>query len=714
MATLQKIRNNAALLITVIAIALFAFIIGDGLRSGSTWFRQSKEVVLNINGEKISIQDYQVRLKEMQDMTEGNGQKMSDEQRTMLNNQLAQQYITEYALNNITDKVGIKVTSDELYALIRGEGVSASPVAQQFFSQFGIDTHDVAAVNNFIRQMSDSQIKSMPADQQGYVRNIQAQWIIAQKAILTNRLQEKLGTLVARTYAINKVDAELESGMPSREVALVRTSASAIADNAVKVSDDDIKKYYESHKEAFVMANPATQVSYISLQVQPSAADYKVAEEAKNKAYQELSSDANVESVLRNYSEKFVSNAYITGKELDQMGLGAANIDFIKSASIGQVSTPELINDKYSLIKLVNKKTGAETINIKLIALDSINAKKADSIANALNAGGNFDDAVAKYSIDPNTKPMKGLVTFPNQFGQPDSAVTELSASQMQIDTLFHVPAGQVIKLERGNVSMLVKAVNPGAAVDKYKIAYVGIPAEFSDATYNQKYAIMNKILTEGGSFDDMAKKAQAAGLSVVRNEMVFVQNPGLGKIPDSREIVSWALKGKKGDITEKLYRCGTDHLVIASIADQLPAGYFPLSMVKDNIKTQLIAEKKGEQMVKQLEAKKLTSLEAYATDLDTKVDTLVGVNYIVRGSEAPAFNGYAMTTPLQKLSKPFVAGTEVMVVQPLSETAVADKALQQSQMMQRRADVSRQMTFRAFNSLIKNTKVEDNRARFY
>ena len=43
MATLEKIRSKAGLLVLVVGVALFAFIIGDFLNSGSTYFRQSQE-----------------------------------------------------------------------------------------------------------------------------------------------------------------------------------------------------------------------------------------------------------------------------------------------------------------------------------------------------------------------------------------------------------------------------------------------------------------------------------------------------------------------------------------------------------------------------------------------------------------------------------------------------------------------------------------------
>ena len=62
MATLEKIRSKAGLLVLVVGVALFAFIIGDFLNSGSTYFRQSQETVAEVDGEVIKIQEFQDRV----------------------------------------------------------------------------------------------------------------------------------------------------------------------------------------------------------------------------------------------------------------------------------------------------------------------------------------------------------------------------------------------------------------------------------------------------------------------------------------------------------------------------------------------------------------------------------------------------------------------------------------------------------------------------
>lgn len=72
MATLQKIRNKAGLLVIVIGVALLAFIIGDFLNSGQAFFRMSQDKVVVVNGKKVTTQEFSElvnrRTEEMQAM----------------------------------------------------------------------------------------------------------------------------------------------------------------------------------------------------------------------------------------------------------------------------------------------------------------------------------------------------------------------------------------------------------------------------------------------------------------------------------------------------------------------------------------------------------------------------------------------------------------------------------------------------------------------
>ncbi|MDO4708046.1 MAG: SurA N-terminal domain-containing protein [Porphyromonadaceae bacterium] len=715
MAVLEKIRNNAGLLVGGIGVALFAFIIGDGLRSGGTWFQQRQQVALSVNGQEVGIQDYDARFQTLTSQM-GQGGSLTDEQRMMLNNQLRNEYITDFALAQITEELGLRVTPEEVYALLVGQGVTPSPMASQFFSRFGIDATDTQAVNDFISQMSEKSFSAMSSEQQSALAPIRAQWQTLQKSIINNRLQEKYLTLLSRSYKVTKLDEEVLSGMGTRSVALVRTTPMVSVDSTSRPTDEEIKKFYEERKSGFRMPYPTAEVSYISTQVTPSSEDYAAAAEAMQQAYTALSEASTmdqVEDALRSHNEKFVAKAYLTTSDLDQLGVGAEEIEFLRNASLGSVNSPRLVSDRYSLVKLIDKKQGVGTMGVRLIALDSAMSTKTDSLMALLASGADFADLARKHSIDPSTAQNGGLLMFPGQYGQMDSTFSEYALTSIGLDTLYRAPFGSVVTLDRGFGKFLIKAVNSGAVVDKYRFASATIPAVFSSKTYNARYDALNKILAAGGSFADMAAKAEVEGFLVRRSVSVSTDEPQLGGIPSSRPVITWAMNAKEGELVDKVYRCGSDYLVVASLDKSYPAGYTPLAAVREQIASYLETEKRAKALATQLAAKGLTTLEAYAADMNASIDTLVGVSYVVRGREGAAFNGQAMTTPIGQLSKPFASNSEVIVLQPYA-TEPADATAISAQSMQQASGVGRQLGQRAFAELVQSLKVEDNRARFY
>lgn len=715
MALLETIRKRPGLMVGFVGIALAAFVIGDAIQNGNTWFSANQRVALAIDGDKVNIEDYGQRLNALTEQMQQQQGQLSDEQRMNINNSLAQQIIADHVLKELAAKVGVRVTPDEVYALLHsGQGVTPSPLAQQFFAGLGIDINDAQGVKNFIDQISDANIKKLPQEQQTAYLNIQTQWKKLQEQIVTNRLQQKLSTLLARSYKVTQLDQNLAVAGGTRTVALVRSTPLAGSDKADQPTDEEIKKYYDAHSSLFLMQSPSAQLSYIAAHVTPSSADYKAAEEQANKVYGELqnATTANVASVVRNLGGSF-NQVYLTGAELDQMGLGDAEVNFIKSAEAGATFNSGLVNDKYSILKLVAKKTAPEALGLKVILLDSVSGLKSDSLLTALKGGASFDEMVAKYSQDPQSKADSGRLSQPGQYGMPMNTFTEAQLAGSLFAEAYNKPVGEPFVVNNGTAKLIMKTVDAKPATVKYQLAVVSVDASFSEKTYNAKYDALNQILGAGGSFEDMIKKAEREGFSVVKSEAVNTSSVQLGAIPSSRQVIQWALNADDKTITDKVYRLGSDYLVIAQVLKHYEAGLAPLEVVKEGIVAALSAEKRAKNLADKLSKKGLSSLEAYATELNAQIDTISGVNYFVRGSEAAAFNGKAMTTAIGQLSKPFVAGNEVMVLKP-TETTAPDQNAVIAQARQAEQGLGYQLANRAFQNLLQKTKIEDNRARFY
>ena len=86
--------------------SLFAFIIGDFLNSGSTYFRQSQETVAEVDGEVIKIQEFQDRVDEMTEMykMQTGSTSLPEEYQTQIRQSVFDGMVQDIVLNEATSE----------------------------------------------------------------------------------------------------------------------------------------------------------------------------------------------------------------------------------------------------------------------------------------------------------------------------------------------------------------------------------------------------------------------------------------------------------------------------------------------------------------------------------------------------------------------------------------------------------------------------------
>lgn len=720
MATLQKIRNRAGLLIIVVGVALLAFIIGDGLRSGSSLLQDNKMVALKIDGKKVKYDEYQQLLTQRTEPYERQRQgKLTDQDRVQISNQLAQELIADYVLEQEAKALGLRVTPAEVSALIFGEGLPTSQWATQFFSQFGVDMGDPEQIRSIMSELDMNKIQSLPAEQQSMMISVRNQWLETEKQIRTQRLSEKVNALLTRSYAINSLDEKYTTGLGTRTVAVVRTPSTILPNDQVSVTDQQVQAYYDSHKELYAFPFEQAKINYYSILVRPSEADYAAAKAEVDTARLQLLATTTPAKVVRNYDNGNAYETYFTDKELEQYLSTIPNaMTMLREGTIGSVNEPVIVNDSYTLIKLIDRKQAPEEVKVNLIPLDTTNALKADSLIAAIQSGSaTLAQIVATYSMDEQIKANGGyLINQDGYTGMPDSTFTEAELFGMGLDTLTKTPINQFVKMERPGATLLVRRTAPTASVNHYKIAQLTVPINFSEETFRKEEAKIHEIFTSDKKFDEMMEDAQAAGLSVIRGEYVNSTSAALASIPNSREVISWALRSKAGAVSDKLFRCGeNDYLVVAQVETKYPAGVQPFEQVADRVRDIVLMEQRGDQLASNLAGKQLKSLESYAAEMQSSVDTLYNISYVTAPNTPSALVGKAMTTAVGQLSAPFRAGTEVVVVQPISENVDATVTKPSpAATAQKRRSYGQQMAYRAMQELVIKIPVEDTRYRFW
>ena len=239
MATLQKIRNHGVVLLLIVGAAMLAFILGDAINSGSSFFNLKNRKVAVIEGNNIMPEEYQAMIDETTKLMEiqYNQSSFDEEMTVQIREQVWQQLLMENLLNSQADKIGLAVTDEEI---------------DDFFAQNGQNMRPEFRESNVFRRMI-------------YVEN----------------LQRKYTTLVQSLIRPNSLDAEFayEARTNFANTQYVMAPYAAIADSTVEVSESDIKKLYNERKHAFKQkAN--REIAYVIFADDPSKTDFADTEAA--------------------------------------------------------------------------------------------------------------------------------------------------------------------------------------------------------------------------------------------------------------------------------------------------------------------------------------------------------------------------------------------------------------------------------------------------
>ena len=399
MATLEKIRNKAGLLVLVVGLALFAFIIGDFLNSGSTYFRQSQEKIAEINGEVINYQEYQQRIDDMSEVykMQTGSSSLPEEYMTQIRQSVFDNMVQEIVLNEATEEIGMSVCPDELFDMVHGENIS--PLIQQMpmFANPQTGQFDKTALLNYLKAIDDENIASIPADQQGQFIKARNFWLFWEKNIKLQRLEQKYTTLLSKAISANKLDAQesFNETAETSNIVYAMQSYSTIPDSTIQVSQSEIDKLYNDRKESFKQKE-AKVLKYISVDIRPSQEDYdnvqKDIEDLKN----EFSTSEKVDDIVNENSDVPYVDAYFTDKAFD-----ASLKQFATTASVGDVYGPVFENEKYRMFKLVAKTEAPDSVKVSHIMLAGKSEEDtktlADSLMTALNNGSDFAELAKKY-----------------------------------------------------------------------------------------------------------------------------------------------------------------------------------------------------------------------------------------------------------------------------------------------------------------------------
>ena len=716
MAALQKIRSKGVLLVSIIALALFLFVAGDLFRGLESLFQSSSQQVGEVNGKAVSIQEYQKMVDDLQTYYEIVQQKSSfnEEELNRIKDEAWQTFVQSELIKNQCDELGIAVTDDEISDIVKS-GMSQMLQVPVFMNQ-QTGRYDYASVNAFLAEYK--KLKDSGTQVPETYEKIYKYYLFAQRQIRDQLLTQKYQVLLSQVFLSNPEEAKLSFAGRTEEsdLLLAALPAASVNDDAVKVTDEELKNKYNEDKEQYRQYIETRDVKVIDVQVTASNADKKAAEAEMADAASKLASATNnttAGNVVRQATSLLTYSDVFKTKDAFPAMI-SSNLD---SAAVGSVKAPayDAMTNTYYTYKVLGKKTEADSVlfrQVGVIGKDEADiAKKADSIMTALNSGANFKDLAKKYN---QTGDSTWLNTAQFQTSQVDGD------NALFINTLYGMNTGEVKKLKMENgatvILQVMKTANP---VTKYNVAAVVKELKFSDDTYSKEYNKFSSFVAENKTLEQIEANAAKSGYTVRPINDVTCSAHGIANIRATREALKWVFdEAKVGDVSQ-LYECGSnDHLMIVALTGINEEGYRSEAKLKDMLTEEIKLEKKVAKLYES--AKNVKSIAEAQKLKDVVVDTIKHVSfasptYIAStGASEPMVGAVAAKTAKGAFAGPVKGNNGVYMFQVINKTKTAEKFDAKSEETAAAMNDFRAVSNTIINTLYLKANVKDKRYKFF
>ena len=711
MATLEKIRSKAGLLVGVVGLALFAFIIGDFLQSGSTFFRQSKEKVAIVNGQSIGIMEFQNEQERyLNNYRNNTGDSPTEEQHDQIREMIFEQMVGRILINEKSKKIGFVVSNEELADLIMGNNIS--PIIQQNFQDPQTKAFDKNQLIRFLQLIESDDWSLYSPEDQMILQSRKDMWMSIERTVAEQKLLEKFSTLIASGIVANSLDAKtsFNDNAISVDFNFITQSFSSIPDSEVEVSDSEIAKLYELRKSAFKQEHSKI-INYIAVNILPSEADYADALSQIEKLKDELASTTHPVDLINENSDVQFLDAYVSGAQLDY-----EVHQFVEKASIGSIDGPVLSDKTYRLSKLISVKQAPDSVKINQISFPTLDESKVksltDSIIKVIKSGKSF----AEVALAETNGQFNGDIGW-----QTETTLVKNSGVIFEnLNEIFDAKINDVFTVKSSHGTHLVQIAEKTKPVKKYKVGEIKKFVTPSTETYNKLYNNLSQYISKNRNLEQFKSAAAEAGYSCQTNVELLENQRNIAFIENTRQVIRWAFENKRGAISD-IFECqNRNYFIVAAVEGELKAGLRPLKDVSDILKRELINEKKGEKIIANLKEKNLSTLEEYATAMNA---TIQEVRYVTFNTPRitgigidPIVNAKAIASEVGQITGPFAGKTGVYVLSLSDKNKneqTFDAAVQKQQMnMQNSYKI---MQWVQNNRILKDkATIEDNRSRFY
>ena len=429
MAIIGKIREKSGLLVGIVGLALLAFVLGDY----QSMFGSSEGVygIGLVNGDKVNENNYSILSARVQEQDRAQAERdqkgFGDAEMVAANDKAWNFTVDSILLLKEYEALGISVSDKEFNAyLLATDGF---PILQDLASFFTDSLTGVVSEQSTIsgRQKLQETISQLKKSKEVGAKQ---QWEGTKKYFSDRRKQEKYFALLGQGVYVTKLEAKQEylAQKEVKNISFVQYLFSDISDTdaGIKVSESEIKAYYEDHKSDKKYKNrmASREVKIFEVAVQPSKKDTAEFSKEIIKLKADFLASTNDSLFVMKESESKMYFGDMRGIAVPQgheksnrfMSYPPDYDTIFKLANIGQLVGPYSMNEKMYISKVIGFTPSKLKARHLLIATNgstdtkvlAAKRKTADSLLKVINKT-NFEALVLKYSDDPGSKDKGGL-----------------------------------------------------------------------------------------------------------------------------------------------------------------------------------------------------------------------------------------------------------------------------------------------------------------
>jgi peptidyl-prolyl cis-trans isomerase D len=704
MALISTLRTKMTKwVVGAIALSMGAFIVGSDLFGSGprSIFGGSDREVGEIRGKAISLDEYNAVIQSRENNYILNfGRQPGEREKPTLQAQAWDLLIARNAIQPEYEKVGVRVTTDEVWDMIQGKNVDES-----------IKTAFTDSTGNFDRGRLISYLQDL--DKLPETSEQRYRWNMFKADLVPARERIKYENLLIKTAYVTEAEAELDYHNQNdvAEVKYLYVPFFAANDSLVKATDKDLQTYYDKNKEKYKVATTRS-VSYVSFPVVASVEDSlairkdvnQLTEEFKTSTEDSLFAAANTEATGNAYTRYTIATLppVLAGQKLKEK----------------QVIGPVLEDGNYRIYKVA--KIGSDSIYSAkashiLIRWDDTTPaakkaakEKAQKILADIRGGASFAAKAREFGTDRTASTGGDLGWFVSKqmvkpFEDAVFAAKKPGLLPNVVETDFGYHIIEVTGLKDNTyygVATIEKTITP------------------SETTTNETLRKAETFAADLSGIDAFKEKAKKENLTVVEANDIGANERRINNLGEARELVTWAFRdasiGKVSNVMDI-----DDNYVVAVLTAKTEKGYKSLDNVKEEIRPAVVRELQKKFIADKLAGKtepleELAKLFGNDASVNTANDIKLNTSSMTAVGFDPVVVGSIFSVESGKRSKPIIGENGVVVADVQTKTiapAIGDFGMFKTQLQQTQ---NSRGGYYIVEALKDAANIEDNRYKFF